>query len=86
MTFTADELRRLSLGDLAEEDLPLNRKGGRPRKPYRDEKTARRRAQWRAYIERRNGRRNAFNEPRIQGGRPRTRPNTAKSQQIASER
>ncbi len=80
MTFTPAELRRLHLADLADGLTTINPKGGRPRKPCPDQKTATRRAAWRAYEDRKHNRVNAFGEPRRRGGRPRSAPDAPRQQ------
>ena len=87
MSFTSTEIELLKLSDaLTTGRARIKRNvGGRPRKPCPDERTARRRASWRRYEDRKHDRLNAFGEPRKQGGRPRTKPDTPK-QQRARER
>ncbi len=79
MSFTPDELRRLKVADEAELGAKKSR-GGRPRKPYVNECVARRRAQWRAYLDRKLGRIDSSGMPKAKTGRPRTLPDTRVNQ------
>lgn len=81
MSFTEAQLRLLALSDsLPLTDAPRRNVGGRPRLPPTSDAIMRRRASWRRYEDKKHDRLNAFGQPRKQGGRPKSAPNTPRQE------